>query len=43
MAGALMEYQKFSYVRSASAGGLLLMPLLSDLEKLEELGTPQNS
>ena len=36
------EYQKFSNVRSASTDGLLLIPLLSHLEKLEELGTPQD-
>ena len=48
MAGTLMDpiishgYQKFYYVRSASAGGLLLIPLLSHLEKLEEFGTPQD-
>ena len=34
-------YQNFSYVRSASTSGRLLIRLLSHLEKLEELGTPQ--
>lgn len=48
MAGTLMDrivshgYQKISYVRSASIGRLLWIPLFSHLDKLVEVGTPQD-